>query len=64
VAVASVANGEAKLGVGFGSAAPLLIAFSPRPRWAKPFHMSSRSAPRNRMKSAASSASRASTMLT
>ena len=60
----SVAWAEVKLGVGFGSALPRLAAPSPRPRLANAFHMMSWLAPPKRMRSAASMASRASTMLT
>ena len=64
VTVASFANGEVKLGVGLASPAPLLAAPSPRPRLANAFHSRSWFAPPKRIMSAASIASRESTMLT
>ena|SRR5262245_6536567 len=64
VRVASFANGEVKLGVGFTSPAPLLTAPSPRPRLANAFHRRSWFAPPKRIMSAASMALRDWTMLT
>src|SRR6266545_584185 len=59
----SVASGEAKLGIGSASVLPLEKASSPRPRLANAFHRVAWLAPPKRSWSAASIASRASTML-